>query len=107
MIWFALGKWNSASGAFFVRDRIRRKGYVWTPFVRLRWRYGSFWKGFCFWVAWYLPERVVSGCVSRAFVFATCGHFGDTDVTELTAMEMLKRWDEKSSVRADAILMKK
>lgn len=38
MIWIALGKWSSASGRWFIRERIYHRGR-WTPFVFVRWRY--------------------------------------------------------------------
>jgi hypothetical protein len=35
----SLGGWSSSSGRWFVRERIYRHGYVWTPFVWMRFRY--------------------------------------------------------------------
>ena len=35
----ALGRWSSASGRWFTRERIYWKGWKWTPFVRVRRRY--------------------------------------------------------------------
>ena len=34
--WIRFGKWNSYHGRWFVSERIWRKGYIWTPFVRVR-----------------------------------------------------------------------
>ncbi len=39
MIWIAFGRWNSSSGALFIRKRIYWHGSKWTPFVRVFWRY--------------------------------------------------------------------
>lgn len=39
MIGFSFGRWNHAAGRAFIKDRIRIKGYIWTPFVRMRRRY--------------------------------------------------------------------
>jgi len=33
MIWIKFGSWNHSARKYFVYDRIRIKGYVWTPFV--------------------------------------------------------------------------
>lgn len=35
----AFGRWSSASGRWFTRTRIYWKGWKWTPFVCVRWRY--------------------------------------------------------------------
>ena len=39
MIFVALGRWSSAHGRWFTRERIYYKGYRWTPFVHVSWRY--------------------------------------------------------------------
>jgi len=38
MIWFALGRWFSRSGRFFISERIYVKS-KWTPFIKVSWRY--------------------------------------------------------------------
>jgi len=38
----AWGLWNSAHGRWFVRERLRIDGHIWTPIVLLSWRYGWF-----------------------------------------------------------------
>jgi hypothetical protein len=43
MIGISFGTWNQAGGAIFNKERIRIKGYIWTPFVRLKFRYKPFW----------------------------------------------------------------
>jgi len=39
MIWIKFGKWNHAARRWFIYDRIYRKGYKWTPLVRVQRRY--------------------------------------------------------------------
>lgn len=41
----SFGRWHSASGFFFVRERLYRSRHRWTPFVRVRKRYKT-WLGF-------------------------------------------------------------
>lgn len=38
MLWFALGKWSSHSGRFFILERYYYRG-KWTPIVRVSFRY--------------------------------------------------------------------
>lgn len=45
MFWISFGRWNHSAGHFFIQERIYRKGYIWTPFVRVRRRYSS-WLGY-------------------------------------------------------------
>ena len=44
-------------------------------------------------IAWLLPRRLVTWCFYRVFGYATQGDYGNTDVTEVTAMEVLTRWN--------------
>lgn len=41
MIVLSFERWNSAAGKWFVRTRIYHKGYIWTPFVRIRRRWSN------------------------------------------------------------------
>lgn len=41
MIWIAFGRWSHSAGRWFTRRRIYLKGYIWTPFVIVRWRYAE------------------------------------------------------------------
>ena len=50
--------------------------------------------GLCRGLAWLLPRRVVYFCVIRAWAFATCGEYGTTVATEVTADEVVQRWDK-------------
>jgi hypothetical protein len=45
MIWLSFANWHSSSGRFFTLTRIYSPGWRWTPFVRVRKRYRS-WFGF-------------------------------------------------------------
>lgn len=40
--WLSFARWSSASGEFFVRERLYWRGFRWTPFVLVRWRHGWF-----------------------------------------------------------------
>ena len=42
MLWISFGRWSSASGALFIRQRVYWNGWKWTPFVRVFWRYCHF-----------------------------------------------------------------
>ncbi len=42
MIIPSLGKWSTASGALFFRERIYWRGFKWTPFCWLTWRYKKY-----------------------------------------------------------------
>lgn len=46
-------------------------------------------------VVWKLPYRLVYWCAIRVIADATTGKYKHTDVTELQAMEALKRWELK------------
>ena len=39
MIWVSFKKWSNGGGAIFCYKRIYWKGYRWTPFIRVFWRY--------------------------------------------------------------------
>jgi hypothetical protein len=45
MIVISFGRWSSASGIWFTRERIYRGGR-WTPFCRISWRYKNKLMGF-------------------------------------------------------------
>lgn len=46
------------------------------------------------WVAWGLPKWLVKWAAVRLIAHATVGKYGSTVVTELTAVDALKRWEE-------------
>jgi len=46
----------------------------------------------CMWIAWHLPERIVSWCFSRITAVATSGKYSSTVMSELSAIDALKRW---------------
>ena len=91
MIFVALGRWSNAAGRWFIRERIYRRGYRWTPFVRVRWRYE-----FAMHIAWWLPRRIIAWALIRAWTHATTGRWEREIVSTLTASEMIKRWEIKT-----------
>ena len=44
------------------------------------------------WLAWKLPRQLAYWAALRVIAYATQGDYSDTDVSELTAMDSLKRW---------------
>lgn len=46
------------------------------------------------WFVGKLPRKLVMRCYCRVGAHATTGRFGNTDTTEITMIEALKRWDE-------------
>ena len=38
MVFLRLGRWNTACGRFLVWKRVWLRGYIWTPFCRVRLR---------------------------------------------------------------------
>lgn len=91
MIFIAFGRWSNAAGSWFIRERILWRGYRWTPFVRIRWRYE-----FAMHVAWWLPRNVINWALTRAWAHATTGQWSDEEVSGVTASEMIKRWEEEA-----------
>ncbi len=47
------------------------------------------------WLAWKLPRQLVLWCAIRVVAHATTGKFSNQVVPDLTAMDALKRWDDK------------
>ena len=45
------------------------------------------------WIAYMLPRKLVHWAVVRMFAEATMGQYGDTEVSALTMMEAMRRWD--------------
>lgn len=46
------------------------------------------------WVAWHLPHDIAMWTFIRIVAHGTQGKHGHTVVPDVTAMEILKRWDE-------------
>jgi len=46
-----------------------------------------------FWLAWRLPKKLVYFAAMRLIAFATQGEYGNTVVSELTAMDAVGRWE--------------
>ncbi len=49
-------------------------------------------------IAWRLPRSVAYWCAIRVGAHATTGQYKTQDVTTLTHLETLKRWDSDSSL---------
>ena len=45
-------------------------------------------------IAWHLPKALIKWSAIRLIANATQGKYSDAVVTDLTAMDALKRWDE-------------
>ncbi len=54
---------------------------------------------FYMWLAWKLPPRLAMWAYFRIFAFATQGVYGSTDCSQITAMEVIKRWEPLSDPR--------
>jgi len=52
---------------------------------------------FMIWVAWKMPRWLVLWCSVRLIANATQGEYSNQVVPELTAMDALKRWEERST----------
>ena len=42
-----------------------------------------------------LPDSVIYRAVIKAWAYSTTGEYANTNATDLTAIEMIKRWDTK------------
>lgn len=49
------------------------------------------------WIAYRLPRKVVYWAVIRAGAHATTGKYNTTEVTAITTMEVLQRWEKKNT----------
>lgn len=47
-------------------------------------------------IAWMLPRKIVMWAFVRVVSHATTGRWSNQTVPELSAMDALKRWDEKN-----------
>ena len=47
------------------------------------------------WIAWRLPHQLVKWTAIRLIAYATQGKYGSQNVPELSAMDALKRWEDK------------
>lgn len=46
-------------------------------------------------IAWMMPKWLAYYCTIRVIANATCDKYSNQNVAELTAMEVLKRWEDK------------
>jgi len=56
----------------------------------------SFTDRFWLWLSFKMPQRLIYWCSIRLMSRATVGEYGDTIVSELLAMDALKRWETTS-----------
>jgi len=48
-------------------------------------------------IAWRVPARLAAWCAYRIIAYATGRLYGDTIVPEVTAMEVMRRWERTGS----------
>jgi hypothetical protein len=71
----------------------------WLNDLRWFWGYEVMDKGrtrLALWLTWRLPRRVVYWCAIRLFAHGTTGRYGHTVAPELTVMDALERWEDRS-----------
>ena len=56
---------------------------------------------FWLWIAGRLPKRLISACLIKAIAFATSGECGNTIVPQMTAMEVLGRWEKEYKINGE------
>ena len=47
------------------------------------------------WIVWHLPKTIIYWSAIRLIAYATEGQYDTTIVSELSAMDALKRWEEQ------------
>jgi len=60
--------------------------------MMIKYEIGKRFDGLLRWIVWRLPKRFVMWSYIRVVAHATTGEYGNTIVTDLTAMDALKRW---------------
>lgn len=48
--------------------------------------------------ALYLPKKIMYLCFMNIFVHSTSGKYSNTDVSKITAMEVIERWSKDKNV---------
>ena len=51
-------------------------------------------KGFYQTIAWWLPKKLIYFCLIRGWANSTTGEHSETVASEISADEMIKRWDK-------------
>lgn len=97
MIVLSLGRWDHAAGRWFVRSRIRKDGYKWTPFARIEWR-RSDWSNFWLWLASKMPKRLIYFCAIQFWVHGTTGKYSGTNTETLTISDALHRYEKDNAL---------
>lgn len=64
--------------------------------IKYYWHKGDKGHGFWRWIAWKLPDKLVYWASLRLIAYASQGEFSATDVPSLTAMDALKRWEQRN-----------
>lgn len=52
-----------------------------------------------FWIASHLPKTLVYYCVMHVMAHATTGKYSETDVTELTMLDAVKRYHKDMGIK--------
>jgi hypothetical protein len=71
----------------------------WLNDLRSFWGYEVMDKGrtrLALWLTWRLPRRVVYWSAIRLLAETTTGRWGETLVPELTVLDAVKRWEDRS-----------
>lgn len=63
-------------------------------------------QSFSEWVAWKLPHNIVMWAYVRVVAHGTTGRWSNTLVPDVTAMEILKRWDDPNTLLPGTYTMK-
>ena len=58
----------------------------------LRYEFPNITEGILLWIVWRLPRTLVKWCAVRVIAHATQGPYSNQVVTDLTAIDALKRW---------------
>lgn len=62
---------------------------------RMRYKYKKIKESIMIWIAWHLPDELVKWCTVRVIANATQGKYSNRVVPELSALDALKRWNDK------------
>ena len=53
---------------------------------------------FWYWVVSLLPKKLVYFCYMHVFAYSTTGDYGDSYVTDMTAMEIINRYANDNKI---------
>jgi len=63
--------------------------------IYIKYRYHIIKENLVMWIAWHLPRYLVMWCYVRIATYALAGKYSNTDISTLTVMEALSRWDKQ------------